>query len=153
MGGSNFDNQSGDNLKGDFIFSENDTIGTIIHTEYRQDQKIKYRSLRQDKIMRQRDRADAPRSHRAGNQPSQSSLEQSDMVWVKHLIDIRGVRFLYTKKILELINHHFVKGFDFAQFKRRDYIESETANQKKKNASAQSRKIFQEYEHSQAGRR
>lgn len=31
----------------DFIFSENDTIGTIIHSEYRQDQKIRYTGIRQ----------------------------------------------------------------------------------------------------------
>lgn len=33
----------------DFIFSENDTIGTVIHSEYRQDQRIQYTSIREQK--------------------------------------------------------------------------------------------------------
>jgi hypothetical protein len=32
-------------LLDDFVFSEKDTIGTVIYCEYRQDQKIKYRSV------------------------------------------------------------------------------------------------------------
>jgi hypothetical protein len=36
-------------LVDDFIFSENDTIGTLIHSEYRQDQKIRYKNLKQEK--------------------------------------------------------------------------------------------------------
>ena len=36
-------------LLDDFIFSENDTIGTVIHSEYRQDQRIPYTSLREQK--------------------------------------------------------------------------------------------------------
>lgn len=35
------------------------------------------------------------------------------MILVKHLVDIKGVRFLYTKKVLELLYHHFIKGFDY----------------------------------------
>jgi len=31
----------------DFIFSENDTIGTVIHSEYRQDQWMRYTSIRE----------------------------------------------------------------------------------------------------------
>ena len=38
---------------------------------------------------------------------------EGDLIHVKHLIEIRGVRLLYTKKIIELIHHHFIKGFDF----------------------------------------
>ena len=41
----------------------------------------------------------------------------------KHLIDIKGVRFLYTKKILELTYQHLVKGFDYKQFRRTDYLD------------------------------
>lgn len=36
-------------LLDDFIFSENDTIGTVIHSEYRQDQRVPYTSLREQK--------------------------------------------------------------------------------------------------------
>lgn len=46
------------------------------------------------------------------------------MILAKHLIDIKGVRFLYTKKIHELIVHHFVKGFDYSKFRRTDYADS-----------------------------
>ncbi len=28
-----------------------------------------------------------------------------------------GIRFLYIKKIVELIHHHLVKGFDYKQFR------------------------------------
>jgi len=64
---------------------------------------------------------------------------------VKHLIDIRGVRFLYTKKILELIHQHFVKGFDFKQFRKTDYIDI--------NAENADNKIFMNYDNAQAGRK
>jgi hypothetical protein len=110
---------SHENLMDDFVFSETDTIGTVIHTEYRQDQKIRYRSIR--------------------------SLvkEGNDTAWVKHLVDIRGVKFLYTKKVFELIIHHFVKGFDFSPYQKKDYIQSRKAE----------RKAYKEYDNTQAGRR
>lgn len=47
------------------------------------------------------------------------------MILVKHLVDIKGVRFLYTKKVLELLYHHFIKGFDYKQFRKTDYIDLE----------------------------
>ncbi len=43
---SNQINEGSNDLHEDFQFSENDTIGTIIHTEYRQDQKIKYKNTK-----------------------------------------------------------------------------------------------------------
>jgi hypothetical protein len=98
--------ESGMDLMDDFIFSETETIGTVIHTEYRQDQKIRYKSMRED------------------------SKQDGDMILAKHLVDIKGVRFLYTKKIHELIQHHFVKGFDFSKFRRTDYADSLKKSQK-----------------------
>jgi hypothetical protein len=39
-------NDAEQDLVDDFIFSETETFGTVIHSEYRQDQKIPYRSLK-----------------------------------------------------------------------------------------------------------
>ena len=68
------------------------------------------------------------------------------MIHVKHLIDIQGVRFLYTKKIVELIYHHFVKTFDYNQFRKTDYIDLESEVKENKN-------VFLEFDNTQAGRR
>ena len=65
---------------------------------------------------------------------------------MKHLIDIRGIRFLYTKKIVELIYHHLVKGFDYKQFRKTDYIDLEGELNDNRN-------IFLEFDNTQAGRR
>ena len=46
-------------LVDDFIFSESDTIGTVIHSEYRQDQKIYYESLK--KVFEARDKGPSQR--------------------------------------------------------------------------------------------
>lgn len=73
-------------------------------------------------------------------------MSNEDTIHVKHLIDIRGVRFLYTKKIVELIYHHIVKGFDYKQFRKTDYIDLEGEMNDNRN-------IFLQYDNSQAGRR
>ena len=53
------------------------------------------------------------------------------------------IRFLYTKKVLELLFHHFIKGFDYKQFRKTDYIDLEAqAN------NNQLRKIYLEYDNS-----
>jgi hypothetical protein len=71
--------------------------------------------------------------------------EKPEQIYVKHLIDIQGVRFLYTKKILELIHHHLVKGFDYKQFRKTNFIDLD--------GEFESRNIFLDYEHTMAGRR
>jgi len=55
--------------------------------------------------------------------PKDRRDQKEDVIHVKHLIDIKGVRYLYTKKILELLHQHLVKGFDYKQFRRTDYID------------------------------
>ena len=50
---------------------------------------------------------------------------------VKHMIDIKGIRFLYTKYTLELIIHHLIKGFDYKKFRKTDFIDVE--NNKRAN--------------------
>lgn len=59
------------------------------------------------------------------------------MILVKHLVDIQGVRFLYTKKILELIYNHFVKGFDYRQFRKTDYRDHDACEYDNKKINLQ----------------
>lgn len=33
------------------------------------------------------------------------------------------MRFLYTSKIKELFIHHLIRGFDFKQFRRTDFVD------------------------------
>mmetsp|Transcript_26404 Transcript_26404/g.40305 ORF Transcript_26404/g.40305 Transcript_26404/m.40305 type:complete len:117 (+) Transcript_26404:3353-3703(+) len=107
-------------LMDEFIFSEQDTLGTVIHSEYRQDSKIRYKSMKQQE-----------RGKKAGD----------DLIHVKHLIDISGVRFLYTKKIIEVLHHHLIKGFDFQRFHKQYSQDSDERN------------MFLEFDNEQAGRR
>ena len=100
VGDINFQNANDQDLEDDFIFSDGDTIGTVIISEYRQDRMIKYMSAN-----------------------SKSNTDKPKDILVKHLIDIRGVRLLFTKKIFELIHNHTVKGFDYKQFKKTNYID------------------------------
>jgi len=41
---------------------------------------------------------------------------------VRHVVEINNLRFLYTVKIKELLLHHLVKGLDFKQFRKTDYV-------------------------------
>lgn len=43
----------------------------------------------------------------------QSDLDSQQLI-VKHLIDIKSIRFLYTKRTKELIIHHLIKGFKYS---------------------------------------
>ena len=130
--GNNFNeiNEDEMDLFDDFIFSENDTIGTLLHSEYRQDQALRYLSVKQELNQQQ--------SHIFEKQ------QKLETINVKHLIDIQGVRFLYTKKVLEMIHHHFFKGFDYKQFKPRKHHEQEE--------NYESRNIFLDYDNTMAGR-
>ena len=44
---------------------------------------------------------------------------------VRHLIQVRNTRFLYTTKVHEIISNHLVKGFDYKRFRKTDYIDVE----------------------------
>ena len=151
-------------LVDDFNFSESDTIGTIIHSEYVQDQQINYRSLKQDLLGNQANKNDflwddlsigkkfsaqkrQPGHHRAPTGMGNQSIHQ-DKIHVKHLIDISGVRFLYTKQVVELIYHHLIKGFDYKQFRKTDYIDLEQGEN-----LGDTRNLFLDYDNTQAGRR
>ena len=52
---------------------------------------------------------------------------------VRHLIDVRNTRFMYTTKVHETINHHLVKGFSYNRFRKTDYIDVEQQNQKRRD--------------------
>lgn len=41
------------------------------------------------------------------------------------MIDVKGVRFLYTQKTIELITHHLVHGFNYSKLRESDFIDSE----------------------------
>jgi hypothetical protein len=41
---------------------------------------------------------------------------------VRHVVEIENSRFLFTVKIKELLLHHLLKGFDFKQFRKTDYV-------------------------------
>lgn len=78
---------------------------------------------------------------------NQAKSDKPNDIMVKHLIDIRGVRLLFTKKIFELIHSHTVKGFDYKQFKKTNYIDKCQINQE------ENRNIFLEFDNAQAGKR
>jgi len=42
---------------------------------------------------------------------------------VRHFFEIDNMRFLYTSKIKELLIHHLIRGFDFKQFRKTDFID------------------------------
>ena len=49
---------------------------------------------------------------------------------VKHKIDGKGIRFLYTKQTLELIIHHLINSFDYERLRKTDFVELETSGEK-----------------------
>jgi len=52
---------------------------------------------------------------------------------VRHLIEVKNVRFLFTSKVQELIMHHLVKGLNFKQFRKTDFIDVEQQRSKQLN--------------------
>ena len=67
-----------------------------------------------------------------------------EKILARHLIEIKGTRFLYTKRTKELIIHHLVKGFKYSQFRKTDFIDLEANNDPKK--------YLKQYEYFQAGK-
>lgn len=59
---------------------------------------------------------------------------------VKHMIDVSSIRFLYTKQTVELIHHHLVASFDYERFRKTDFIDIETSQDRfsRKPAAEQS---------------
>jgi hypothetical protein len=53
-----------------------------------------------------------------------------EKIIVKHKIDVKGIRFLYTKQTLELIIHHLINSFDYDRLRKTDFIEVETSGEK-----------------------
>lgn len=41
------------------------------------------------------------------------------------MIDVGGIRFLYTKQTVELIIHHLINNFDFEKHRKSDFIDIE----------------------------
>ena len=58
------------------------------------------------------------------------------------MIDVKGVRFLYTKQTCELIIHHLVKSFNYKKLRRNDYSNSHhEGDYNHKEGSSQDKKI------------
>lgn len=38
---------------------------------------------------------------------------EEEILTVKHMFDVKGIRFLYTQKTIDLIMHHLVHGFNY----------------------------------------
>ena len=55
------------------------------------------------------------------HQKTENRKDNDHKIFVRHLLDVKNTKFLYTKKIYELLDHHLVKGFDFAKFREVDY--------------------------------
>jgi hypothetical protein len=68
---------------------------------------------------------------------------------VKHMIDVKGIRFLYTKQTLELIIHHLINSFDYERFRKTDFIDVENSGEKYHAAgAAQGKKHYHHNDHS-----
>ena len=52
-------------------------------------------------------------------------------MFVRHLLDIKNTRFLYTKVVYELIHHHLVRGFDYKRYRKTDYFDLERLERQK----------------------
>ena len=44
---------------------------------------------------------------------------------MRHMLDVKNTRFLYTKRVYELLHHHLVSGFDYRKYRKTDYIDVE----------------------------
>lgn len=55
---------------------------------------------------------------------------QEEHLTVKHMVDIKGIRLLYTKQTVELIIHHLVNSFDYEHFRKTDFIDVENSQDK-----------------------
>ena len=49
------------------------------------------------------------------------------------MFEIENMRMLYTSKINDLFTHHLLKGFDFKQFRKNDYLDLENRHDKQKD--------------------
>ena len=43
------------------------------------------------------------------------------------MVDIKGIRLLYTKQTVELIFHHLVNSFDYERYRKTDFIDIENS--------------------------
>ena len=59
--------------------------------------------------------------------------ELQSKIKVSHLLDVKNTRFLYTKRIFELLHHHLVQGFNYKKYRKTDYIDVEQNLAKKRN--------------------
>ena len=44
---------------------------------------------------------------------------------VRHLLDVKNARFLYTAKVYDKLYSHLVSGFDYRKYRKTDYIDVE----------------------------
>ena len=45
------------------------------------------------------------------------------------MVDVKGIRFLYTQYTVELIVHHLIKGFNYKKFRKTDFVEVENSKE------------------------
>ena len=79
-------------------------------------------------------------------QPSDPFVDEK--LIVKHKIDVKGIRFLYTKQTLELIIHHLINSFDYNRLRKTDFIELETSGEKYNTGINGGKKSHQHHDHS-----
>ena len=79
-------------------------------------------------------------------QPSDPFEEEK--LLVKHKIDVKGIRFLYTKQTLELIIHHLINSFDYERLRKTDFIDIETSGEKYHTGIHGGKKAHHHHDHS-----
>ncbi|CDW78547.1 UNKNOWN [Stylonychia lemnae] len=109
----------------DFVFSIKDTIGTLIQISYQQDKDISFDHNQSQKLEELKRQSSDSNPLLMGYQNEKQNEEKFT---VKHMFDIKGIKFLYTQQIIELLTHHLVRGFDYKKLRKTDFINIE--NQK-----------------------
>ena len=121
----------------DFVFANTDTIQTIVLISYCQDKDLLFYHNSTSKLeerLHQRQRAQNPLLL---DQPERYEEEKFT---VKHMIDIQGIRLLYTKQTIELITHHLITSFDYERFRKTDFIDLENSQDRYHYGGAGARK-------------
>jgi hypothetical protein len=71
---------------------------------------------------------------------SHCAAKEDSSIIVRHCLEVKQVRFMYTNKVKDLIVHHLIRGFNFKQFRQTKYAELN-----KKTSAAQRRDFLNEY--------
>ena len=111
----------------DFCFKEDDTIAIVELMEYKQHQTINRNvdEVSKEKEQRTSNVSKDQASLGSDNVRLMDKEDDDDQLMVRHLIQVKNTRFLYTTKVHDIISHHLVKGFDYKRFRKTDYIDVE----------------------------